>query len=51
MATALQAGTRELPHLDTPGYDEGIVRLFAIAAVFWAIVGLTMGVIIAFQLA
>jgi cytochrome c oxidase cbb3-type subunit 1 len=51
MATALQAGTRELPHLDTPGYDEGIVRLFAIAAMFWGIVGFTMGVTIAFQLA
>ena len=41
----------ELPQLRTPGYDEGIVRLFVIATMFWGIVGFSMGVIIALQLA
>jgi cytochrome c oxidase cbb3-type subunit I len=32
-------------------YDEGIVRLFVLAGMAWGLVGFTMGVIIAFQLA
>jgi cytochrome c oxidase cbb3-type subunit 1 len=32
-------------------YDEDVVRLFVIAATFWGIVGFSMGVLIAFQLA
>jgi cytochrome c oxidase cbb3-type subunit 1 len=50
MATVPATAT-ELPQLRTPGYDEGVVRLFVIATLFWGIVGFTMGVIIALQLA
>ncbi len=32
-------------------FNYDIVKLFTIAATFWAIIGLLMGVIIAFQLA
>jgi cytochrome c oxidase cbb3-type subunit 1 len=32
-------------------YDEDVIRLFVIAATFWGVVGFTMGVLIAFQLA
>ena len=49
MAIARTGGTAELPQLHTPGYDEGIVRLFVIATMFWAIVGMSMGVILARQ--
>ena len=51
MATATATGAAELPQLHTPGYDEGLIRLFVIATMFWGIVGFTMGVTIAFQLA
>ncbi len=34
-----------------PVYNDHIVRLFTLASVFWAIAGLTVGVIIALQLA
>jgi cytochrome c oxidase cbb3-type subunit 1 len=36
---------------DIAGYDEGVVRLFTIATVFWGVVGFLVGVVIAFQLA
>ena len=32
-------------------YNDDIVRMFTIAAVFWGVVGFTMGVIIALQMA
>ncbi|GAB4174426.1 MAG: cytochrome-c oxidase, cbb3-type subunit I [Thalassobaculales bacterium] len=34
-----------------PDYDDGAIRLFMIAGVFWALVGMLVGVFIAFQLA
>ncbi|MFW5828837.1 MAG: cytochrome-c oxidase, cbb3-type subunit I [Planctomycetota bacterium] len=39
------------PLLDTFRYDDGIVRLFAFATIFWGIVGFSAGVFIALQLA
>jgi len=33
-----------------PDYDDDVVRLFIIAAVFWALVGMSMGVFIAAQM-
>ena len=40
-----QAGPRATP------YNEDVVRKFVVASIFWGIVGFTVGVIIAFQLA
>lgn len=37
--------------LESFSYDDGTVKLFTIATVIWGIVGLTLGVVIAFQLA
>lgn len=37
--------------VSTPVYNYDIVKLFTIAATFWGIVGFSMGVLIAFQLA
>ncbi|MBI2254660.1 MAG: cytochrome-c oxidase, cbb3-type subunit I [Proteobacteria bacterium] len=34
-----------------PSYNERIVRMFTLAAMFWGVVGFTVGVVIAFQLA
>ena len=34
-----------------PDYNDDVVRLFTVAAVFWAVVGMAMGVFIAFELA
>src|SRR6185503_13776743 len=48
MATALASAT-DRPVVSR--YDEDVVRLFVIATTFWGIVGFTMGVVIAFQLA
>ena len=36
---------------DAPVYDYDIVRMFSVAAMFWGIVGFTVGLIIALQLA
>jgi cytochrome c oxidase cbb3-type subunit I/II len=36
---------------DTPRYDDAIVKKFVVASVIWGIVGMTVGVIIALQLA
>jgi cytochrome c oxidase cbb3-type subunit I len=46
MATAADAGSRSVP-----AYNEEVVRLFVIATMFWGIVGFSVGVLIAFQLA
>ena len=35
----------------TPDYNYAVVRLFTLATVFWGIVGFTVGVLIALQLA
>ena len=45
------AAPAELPQLRTPGYDDGIVKLFVIASMAWGLVGFTMGLVIALQLA
>ena len=45
MATTLRSTVQSTP------YDEEIIRLFVIATTFWGVVGFTMGVFIAFQLA
>jgi cbb3-type cytochrome oxidase subunit 1 len=37
-------------HVDTP-YDEGVVRLFVMATMFWGVAGFLVGTYIAFQLA
>ena len=34
----------------TPAYDEGVVRLFVLATMFWGVVGFVMGDLIAWQL-
>jgi cytochrome c oxidase cbb3-type subunit I len=47
MATALAAQNA----VQSSSYDEEVVRLFVIATIFWGIVGFTVGVFIAFQLA
>ncbi|HET6469807.1 MAG TPA: cytochrome-c oxidase, cbb3-type subunit I [Geminicoccaceae bacterium] len=49
MTSRLPAGTMRVA--PRAAYDEDIVRLFVIACTFWGIVGFTMGVVIAFQLA
>jgi len=49
--SATVAGT-ELPAAAEapPDYDDQVVQLFIVAAVFWALVGMTMGVFIAAQM-
>jgi len=46
--TSVSSGNRRL---ETFSYDDNIVRMFTIATIIWGVVGLLLGVTIAFQLA
>jgi cytochrome c oxidase cbb3-type subunit 1 len=48
-ATVAQVEPRAVPDAP-PDYDDHVVRLFIVAAVFWALVGMGMGVFIAAQM-
>ncbi|MDJ0686590.1 MAG: cytochrome-c oxidase, cbb3-type subunit I [Alphaproteobacteria bacterium] len=45
------AAVRDIPLSETPGYNEEIVKRFAIISVFWGVVAFLVGVVIALQLA
>ena len=40
----------EAPAATAPDYDDRIVRMFVVASLFWALVGMSMGVFIAAQM-
>ncbi|MCA6295185.1 MAG: cytochrome-c oxidase, cbb3-type subunit I, partial [Phenylobacterium sp.] len=51
-AAALTVGVANGRYQADPGrYEDGVIRAGAIATVFWAIVGMLVGVVIALQLA
>lgn len=39
------------PPSDTPAYNDDVVKLFSLAAVFWGVVGFAVGLLIALQMA